>query len=302
MMFSTLQIFQLQMTLDLNALQAVLPDYQVKQCDAQSEFNFGTNPLIRGSQCYAIAQNECLLMNFTKMSKNLPSSVVREELNAKVSAIEINEGRKVGRKEKSDIKEEIVFTLRARAFDDRKDVQVYVDNKLHLLVLNTTNGAMTEQVFKQLQTIFGSFPMTPMQAQLSPSTIMTDWLMNNSLPAYMETGSQCIIVDQSEDKAKADFKNLEPLSEDVTRHLEQGMTVQSLALRWSEKLRFTLNDDITLTKVKWDDVLVEQAFNDSQGGEMSDLDASFAIMSSTIRLLWSAGITQWFEVSNNGNT
>lgn len=301
MIFTSLQFFQLKQKLDLNALEQVLPDYQVKKCGSQDEFNFGTSPLIRGSKCYAIVQDKSILMNLTRMTKNLPSSVVREHVEDKVSEIEVTEGRKVGRKEKADIKDEIVHTLRARAFDERKDTLVYIDGEKDLLVLNTTNSAITEQVFKLMQTIFGSFPMTPVQSQSSPSSVMTDWLTKNSLPATLETGSECVVTDDSEDKAKAGFKNLEPLSEDITRHLEQGMTVQSLSLQYSDKVRFTLNNDLTLTKVKWSDTLIEQAFNESEGGAKSDLDANFTLMVSVIREIWSAGITQWFEV-DNGDT
>ncbi|WP_269449293.1 recombination-associated protein RdgC, partial [Grimontia celer] len=169
-----------------------------------------------------------------------------------------------------------------------------MDLKAKLLVLNSTNAGMTEQLFKLLQTTLGSFPMVPLQAQASPAMVMTDWLMKNDVPASLETGDECEIEDSSEDKAKIRFKSLEPLTEDVTRHLEQGMTVRSLALRWTDKMSFVLNSDLTLKKVKFDDTLKESAFNDSQGGALSDMGADFSLMSLTIREFFES-YKLWFE-------
>tara|TARA_R110001606_G_scaffold241916_1_gene389847 strand:- start:22 stop:960 length:939 start_codon:yes stop_codon:yes gene_type:complete len=235
-------------------------------------------------------------MRAGKEEKHLPSDVVREELESKVSEIELIEGRKVGRKEKADMKDEVVFTLRPKAFPRRTDVWAYIDLRARILVINSTNASMTELLFKQLQTTLGSFPMTPIQAQLSPSSVMTHWLMMNDIPASLETSNECEIQDSSEDKAAIRFKSLEPLSEDITRHLQQGMHVKNLALRWTDKLSFTLHDDLTLRKVKFDDALKEAAFNDSQGGRLSDMDANFAIASDTIRTVW-VHLCSWFEIA-----
>ena len=298
MFFKTIQAFQLKdvEAIDFATIEQALKDHPLRECGSQDWFTFGTLPLIRNSECWALISGDCMLFRFAKEEKNLPAAIVREALETKVSEIEITEGRKVGRKEKADIKEELVFTLRPKAFAKRTDAWLMIDKKAGLLVLNTTNAGMTEQSFKHLQTMLGSFPMVPLQAQSSPAGVMTDWLMKNDLPASLETGAECEVVDHSEDKAKARFKNLEPLSEDVTRHLEQGMQVKSLALRYTDKLSFVLNDDLTLKSIKWDDTLKESAFNDSQGGAMSDMDANFALASLTIRELFTEHMAKWFEI------
>ncbi|WP_425642978.1 recombination-associated protein RdgC [Marinomonas gallaica] len=299
MWFKNLQIFQLKDTENFSStdLIAKLPEHPLRECGSQDEFTFGWMPLIRSSEQWAISSNQCMLIRAGKEEKVLPTAVVREELEAKVAEIEIVEGRKVGRKEKADIKEELVFTLRPRAFSKRSDIWAYIDTKAKLVVLNSTNAGMTEQLFKLLQTTLGSFAMVPLQSQVSPASIMTDWLMKNDVPASLETGDECEIQDASEDKAKIRFKSLEPLSEDVTRHLSQGMSVKNLALRWSEKMSFVLNDDLTLKKVKFDDTLKENAFNDSQGGTLSDMDANFALMSLTIRDFFES-YQLWFEIAD----
>ncbi|MGB7390323.1 recombination-associated protein RdgC [Marinomonas sp.] len=297
MWFKNAQIFQLKDTesLDTNELIDKIPEFPLKECGSQDEFSFGWLPLIRNSEQWSLASDHCLLFRAGKEEKVLPAAVVREELEAKVAEIELIEGRKVGRKEKTDMKDELVFTLRPKAFSKRTDVWAYIDLKAKILVINSTNASMTELLFKHLQTTLGSFPMSPLQAQVSPASLMTDWLTKNEVPASLETGDECEIQDGSEEKATIRFKALEPLSEDVTRHLEQGMAVKSLALRWTDKLTFVLHEDLTLRKIKFDDALKEAAFNDSQGGGLSDMDANFSLMSLTLREFY-ASYCLWFEI------
>lgn len=299
MWFKNLQIFQLKDTENFSSTDLVtkLPDHPLRECGSQDEFTFGWLPLIRNSEQWSISSDLCMLVRAGKEEKVLPTAVVREELEAKVAEIELVEGRKVGRKEKADLKEELVFSLRPKAFAKRSDVWAYIDLKAKLLVLNSTNAGMTEQLFKLLQTTLGSFPMVPLQATVSPSSIMTDWLVKNDVPASLETGDEVEIQDTSEDRAKIRFKSLEPLSEDVTRHLEQGMSVKNLALRWTDKMSFVLNDDLRLKKVKFDDTLKDNAFNDSQGGALSDMDANFALMSLTVRDFFES-YKVWFEIQD----
>ena len=298
MWFKNLVFFQLTDTEQFNSndLVSKIPDFPLHECGSQEEFTFGWLPLIRNSEQWTLASDRCLLMRAGKEEKVLPSAVVREAVESKVAEIELMEGRKVGRKEKSDLKDELVFSLRPKAFSKRTDIWAYIDLQAKLLVVNSTNQSMIEQLFKHLQHTLGSFPMAPLPAQVSPASVMTDWLISNSLPASLETGDEVEIQDTSEDKAKIRFKSLEPLSEDVTQHLQQGMLVKQLALKWTDKLSFVLNDDLTLRKVKFDDSLKEAAFNDSQGGGLADMDADFALMSLNVREFFE-NFTTWFEIN-----
>ena len=296
-MFNTAAtIFQMKEPIDIGTLKNALPTYPLKECGSQEEFSFGTLPLVRNSETWFLHSYNCFLMRFGKEEKVLPSAFIREELDKKVTEIELIEGRKVGRKEKADMKDELVFTLRPKAFPKRTDVWMHIDTYAQIVVIYSTTASMIELAFKHLQAMLGSFPMVPLQAQVSPSSLMTEWLQQNTVPASLETGDECDIQDRSEDKARIAFKSLEPLSEDVTRHLGQGMSVKSLALRWSEKFSFVLHDDLAIRKIKWDDSIKEAAFHESQGGGLSDMDANFALTSLTTRQFFYS-LSGWFEIT-----
>ncbi|QUX96574.1 recombination-associated protein RdgC [Marinomonas sp. CT5] len=299
MFFKTATLFQLKETVDFDKLEAALAEFPLKEVGSQDEFTFGSLPLIRNSETWSLRSGDCLLMRFAKEEKNLPSAVVREALEEKVAQIELIEGRKVGRKEKADIKEELIFTMRPTAYAKRSDVWMHIDNKAGFIAIYSTSANMIEQSFKHLQTMLGSFPMMPLQAQVSPSATMTHWLLINDVPASLETGATCDIQEsQTMDKASIAFKNLEPLSDDVTRHLQQCMSVKSLALKLIDPttISFVLHDDLTIRKIKWDDQLKEAAFSHSDGGALSDLDANFALTSLTTREFFYS-LCAWFEIA-----
>ena len=298
MFFKSATIFQLQETIDFNTLEAAIPLNKLKECGAQDEFSFGFLPLFRNSEAWTIKSNSCLLMRLSKEEKVLPPSFLKEELEKKTADIELNEGRKVGRKEKADIKDELIYTLRPKAFSKRSEVWLHIDNQAKIVVIYSTAGAMIEHTFKKLQQMLQSFPMTPLQATVSPISIITEWLQTNSLPSSLETGDECTVQDGSEDNAKVTFKALEPLSEDVTRFLKQGMNVKSLALSQPEKMNFTLNDDLSISKISWFDSIKESAFNSSQGGASADMDATFAITSLMTRELFES-LCNWFEITTD---
>ena len=106
----------------------------------------------------------------------------------------------------------------------------------------------------------------------------------------METGDECTVDNE---ESKISFKGLEPLSEDTTRHLEQGMNVDSLALTWKEEVSFVLNSSLEVKKIKFLDVLMD-AHNDSLGEQSADLVSDFSLNVLTFRDLIDS-IKLWFS-------
>lgn len=296
MFFSTLTFYQLKpMPINLDLVVSKAEEKALKACGSQEEYSFGWSPLLRDTQQWGLIQDSCLLLRAVKEEKHLPSQVVREELERKVSEIEALEGRKIGRKEKADMKDEVVFTLRPKSFTKKSDIWMYIDLKEGIIVINSANATQIDLLLKLLADTLDCSPMRPLQAQSAPSDVITDWLLNNTLPPSLETGDECHLTDNSEDKASVKFKSLEPLSQDVTQHLETGMKVKTLALKMSETLSMTINSDLSISKVKFDDLLKDKAFEDSQGGGLSDMDAQFSIMTLTVRALFKR-LTEWFSL------
>jgi recombination associated protein RdgC len=279
--------------IDIEVLANALSQNPLKECGVGDGFSFGWIPLIENSELWSLKSNNCLFMQAAKEIRVVDTTVLKQELSNKVSKIELERGTKVGRKEKADLKDELLYTMRAKAPTKRIPVQCYIDFDGGFLAINSTQGQMLENIFKLLQTTLGSFPVIPFSSESSPSSVMTEWIMKNNLPASLETNQYVSIKDHSEDQATIEFKNVEPLSADVTRHLENGMSVSQLALK-TESLNFVLKDNLSLSKIKFSEILKHKAFEDSDGGKASDLDAISALQSLEFRQLHQS-LGAWFN-------
>ena len=68
-----------------------------------------------------------MLLKLKREEKLLPSTVVREQVDEKVAVIESEQGRKVYRKERLNLKDEIVQDCLPRAFTRSTYVHAYID-------------------------------------------------------------------------------------------------------------------------------------------------------------------------------
>ncbi|MFX0590924.1 recombination-associated protein RdgC, partial [Glaesserella parasuis] len=84
------------------------------------------------------------VMRFMTEAKMLPASVLNRRVNEKAAHIEATEGRKPGKKEKKDLKEDITHELLPMAFTRTARVTVWVDQAERRLVVNSSNAARAD--------------------------------------------------------------------------------------------------------------------------------------------------------------
>jgi len=109
---------------------------------------------------------------------------------------------------------------------------------------------------------------------------MTQWLSKSlPLPAGLETGDECELRDQGEEAGIVRCKGMSLDAEEIIQHLEGGMQAVKLGVLWQENIRFILNDDLSIKRLKFGDIFQEQADENSDEDTISQFDASFAIMS-----------------------
>ncbi|MEL0637600.1 recombination-associated protein RdgC [Marinomonas sp. TI.3.20] len=297
MIINKAYVSTIQNGVDLSKFESDLKDHIFKPCEKSSAFSSGWVPVIRNSDCYLLQSHGCGLFRFCIETRKVDSSVLSEELAVKISNIELQEGRTVGRKEKREIREDLETSLLPSMHSKKAYIYCFVDTISSLLVLGTTNASQIEKIIFYLVETFGdSLGIRPLAPQASPSKILTDWILNNEAPASLEILNQCDVAESSEDKASVSFKNIEPFSSEVTTFLNQGFQVKSVAVSWADRLSIKLSDDLMFRNITYGDSLKETAFHDSEGGEMADLDAMFAITSLTLREFLSSYF-KWFDIA-----
>ena len=96
-----------------------------------------------------------------RSDKVLPAAVIREFLDDKINEIQENENRKVGRKEKTELKEQITDTLLPRAFTRSSKTFAVCDTKHGFLFVNHASATKSENMIGKLRETLGGLDPAP---------------------------------------------------------------------------------------------------------------------------------------------
>jgi len=281
MWFRNLQIYQLTESFDLSAddLHQALLDNTFQPCQGLDAFRIGfTSPLGKHSEQLVHASNGCFMVCLRREDRILPSIVVREAVQEKVDEIELQESRSVGRKEKSELKEEVVIDLLPRAFTKSNRMYAYIDTKNNWVVVDSTSSSKAEDLISLIRDSLGSFKLKLLQVKTAPIEMMTQWVQDE-VPSSIELTDECELKDTSEKGGVIRIKGVDLGSEEIQKHITTGKIVSKLAFEWQERLACLLVDDLSIKRLKFLDVVLEEAADTNADDEMMRFDADFALMS-----------------------
>ena len=140
MLFKNLLIYRFtqSFTLDPESLHQQLAAMPFRPCGSQELSTFGwVAPVGDGDAPLVHAANGCQMICLQRQSRLLPAAVVNDALAERVADIEAREARRPGKKERTDLKDEIVFELLPRAFTRTGRLYAYIDPGAGLLMVNS---------------------------------------------------------------------------------------------------------------------------------------------------------------------
>jgi recombination associated protein RdgC len=215
------------------------------------------------------------LLKLAVERKNVPSAAVRAELEARCKAIETERGRKPGRKEKSEIKEEIVHTFLPRAFSKKTSHLLWLDAANRSLVVAAGSIKAGEPVIKELLDVMADLkqvlPLSPLSSSVAPGTAMAGWLATREAPEGFSIDRDLELRDAGEDRSVVRYARHTLELDEIGQHIEQGKLPVQLALTWNDRVSFVLTDQLALRKIDIRDV--EEA---PRGEDRFDADAAIA--------------------------
>jgi recombination associated protein RdgC len=226
-----------------------------------------------------------MLVKLKREEKLLPSTVVRELLDEKVAEIETAQARKVYRKERLNLKDEIIQDCLPRAFTRSASVYAYVDTRANWVFVDAASATRAEELLNLLRECIGSFPVLLPQVNSAPVAVMTGWLLHRNLPQDFELGQECELREPGEEGGVVRCRGVDLLSEEVETHLHAGKQVARLSLGWDERLQLVLAEDLCLRRLKFADELMKENEDIAEGDEAARMDADFALMADAIGTL-----------------
>lgn len=283
MWFKNILFYRFTKPFDVSSetLEAQLAESPFKSCEASDIYQLGwSSPLQKHSEQLVHVCQEYWMICLQKQERILPSSVVNEQVQEKVNAIEEEQHRKVTRKEKTEIKEEITFQLLPKAFTKTTRHFAYLCPSKGYMVINTSSAKLADEFTSYLRKTIGSLPIKFPAVNQAPSSVMTHWVTKDaSLPAELTLGYECELTSNGDDKGSIKYKGLELDQKQIEEQIQSGMEVTKLALDWRESISFLLSSDLSIKRIKFGDMLQEQLDDSNAEDAASQFDAGFSIMS-----------------------
>ena len=273
-----------QWQIGLEQVEAALAKVPFLECGATQERSWGWTPP-RGEAHGPLAESVGgqWVLRFMVESKVLPGSVLARRVEEKAARIEQETGRKPGKKESKELKDEAKLDLLPMAFTKQGAMWVWLDLEARTLVLDTASQARADEVVTALVEALPGLSVALLDTQTAPQAAMAHWLSTQEAPAGFTVDRECELKAADEEKAVVRYAR-HPLDiEEVQAHIAAGKLPTKLALTWDGRVSFLLTEGLQIKKLALLDSVTE---GQGKGGKNdSGFDADVAIATGELRLL-----------------
>ena len=251
---------------DLTQLEEALARTPFLECGATQERSTGW-AAPRGEAHGLLAESVAgqWILRFMAEAKVVPGSVVARRVKEKAERIEKETGRKPGKKESKELKDEAMLDLLPMAFTKQGSMWVWIDQAARTLVLDTGSQARADEVVSLLTEALPGFALALVHTHTSPQAAMAHWLATQEPPAGFSVDRECELKAADEAKAVVRYAR-HPLDiEEIQAHIAAGKLPTRLALTWDERVSFVLTEGLQIKKLAFLETVFEDKAADDGG-------------------------------------
>ncbi len=212
------------------------------------------------------------IARFMVETRSVPASAVKRKVEERCKQVEETTGRKPGKKEKKEIKENVLHEMLPLAFTKLGAINIWIDPAKGLMVMDTASMSRGDDVVTALVKAVEGFAFTLLNTQTEPSSAMALWLSEHEPPQGFTVDREVELRATDESKAVVRYAK-HPLDiEEVRGHIAAGKRPTRLALTWDDRVSFELTEGFALRKVKF-----LEGVDEKTGPKADDFDADIAI-------------------------
>lgn len=208
----------------------------------------------------------------------VPGPVVKQRVEEMAQAIEQSTGRKPGRKQLKELKDEALQELLPRAFTRRGGSRIWIAPKLGWLMLDCASQSRAEEAVTLLIKCFDGLSLSLLQTEMSPAVAMAHWLGQGEAPQGFTVDRECELKSTDEMKSVVRYARHPLDTDEVRQHIGAGKMPTRVALTWQDRVSFVLTESLQLKKLEFLDVVFEAAGSKAPKDKSEAFDADAAIL------------------------
>lgn len=259
---------------DAESLQSAIESLTFIPCGPTQQASAGFVPP-RGQDHGALVEyvgNQTILRICTE-TKSVPAAELARQLDERAKAIEDQTGRKPGKKQRRNLKEELTLELLPRAFPKRSSVGVWIDPYANLLVIDASSASRADDAATLVARLLGeSYSLTLLQTAAAPEFAMGHWIVDRQAPEPFSLDRECELRSDDEAKSVVKFAHYPIDSIEVSERVQAGLSPAKVAMSWKGRVSFTLTDTLAIKRIQLDDSVIGSAKEREDG-----FDADVAI-------------------------
>lgn len=244
-----------------------------------------TPPLGRKAVDLVHGVNGRLLACLKTEEKVLPALVVNQALAERIAVIEDQRERPVRRREKQELRDQLVQDLLPRALTRSRLGYAYLDPAAGWLVVDSASPRGVEEITGMLRQTLDSLPVAPPRVAWSPVTVMTAWVAEGGAPAGFALGDVCELREGGDAGGIVRCRGQDLTGDEMRAHLQAGKQVTRLGLIWDGRIAFVLDEALVVRRLQFLDMVRESLRDIATPSPEAVFDAEFALMTGELALL-----------------
>lgn len=276
-MFKNLLLYRLgaDWSATVSQLEDALNAARFTECGLTQARSSGWVPP-RGDEHAALIEaiNGQWLMQLMVEQKVVPASVVKRQVDALAVQVEKQTGRKPGKKQRNELKDQALLDLLPMAFTKRSAVKVWVAPTQRLLVIDASSASRADEVLTALTQALPGLSATLVNTAVSPAACMAEWLVSGEAPAGFSIDRDCELKAADGEKPVVRYARHALDIAEIREHIAGGKQPTRLALTWQGRVSFMLTEGLQIKKIAFLDGVFDGG--STQKDESFDADAAIA--------------------------
>jgi len=279
-MFKNLILYRIQHDLDITTACDHLAMHSFAPCEPSQEKSSGWVPPRKDNGSMIESVGGQWIMKLMTETKAVPADVMNRKAAERCVQIEASTGRKPGKKETRNLKDDIRLELLPHAFPKQSATLVWIDLAESLLAIDASSQARADEVVTLLVQSLPGFAARMINTKVSPVAAMADWLVSQEAPAGFSVDRECELKACDESKAVVKYGKHRLDIDEVKVHIQEGKMPTKLAMTWNDRVSFVLTEGLQIKKLAFLDVVFE-----SRDKAVDNFDADVAIATGELSAL-----------------